>query len=106
MKMNQWWKNFGLHRMSVDGKSDMRGNSRQIEENRSAALRALVFAAFFGLGAITTGGLANLIFNGWVVALIAISGGVWGMSIAAFCQVGTAEHGTRTASIPISSSRR
>ena len=46
---------------------------------------------FFACGAIATGGLVDLIFNGWVVALAAIFGGVWGVFIAACYQVAGAE---------------
>jgi len=49
-------------------------------------LARLVLGGFFVLGAAVTGGLANLLFSGWVVIIAALFGGVWGMSVVAFCQ--------------------
>ena len=45
--------------------------------------RKLMLAIFALLGAMVTGGLANLIFNGWFAVLSAILGGFWSMSLAA-----------------------
>ena len=65
-------------------KSDTKDNSRA---DRNIADRLVSLAIFFTSGAITAGGLTALVFDGWLVALGAILGGVWGMFVAALCQV-------------------
>jgi hypothetical protein len=89
----------GMGKTAVDGECDMNGNSQTIEGNLSTVLRLLLLVTFVALGAIVTSGLANLISDGWPIVLADICGGVWGLSIAALCQVGGAKHRKSNASI-------
>ena len=75
----------------VLGKSDMTSNSRQILAYRDIGAGVLSLAIFSASGTSVAGGLAALIFDGWVVAVAAILGGVWGLFTAALCQVAGAE---------------
>ena len=81
----------GMGKTAVGGECDINGNSQPIEGNLSTVLRLLLLVTFVALGAIVTSGLANLIFDGWPIVLADICGGVWGLSIAALCQIGGAE---------------
>ena len=75
----------------IFAKSNTTGNSRQIEANPSIAWRMLGLSVCVTSGAITAGGLAALIFDGFWVVFAAIFGGVWGVFIAACCQIAGAE---------------